>query len=305
MTQGSAGWGSLELSKDPRVPGRTAVVTGAGQVDGPGIGTGRAAAVLLARHGASVVLVDRERTRAEATLEIIAGFGGRAVVVEGDVTRSQDCERMVDTAVEQFGRLDILINNVGVSLPGNVVDMPEETWDQQIEVNLKSVYLMSKFAVPAMSAGGGGSIVNVSSVGALRSIGFVAYSAAKGGMISLTKEMAAQHGAAGVRVNVVVPGSIQTPRALDAASRQGNAMAEVKRIASAVLPLGETSTGDGWDIGHAAVFLASDESKWITGQVLVIDGGATATTPPVAVLQASAARPASPATGDPALERAR
>ncbi len=266
-----------------RVEGKVAIVTGGGQVDGPGIGTGKAASILLARHGASVVLVDREPERAELTRKEIEQAGGRAVVVEGDVTRPGDCERMTRSALDEFGRLDILVNNVGVSTPGNVVDMAEETWDQMIDVNLKSVFLVSKHAIPAMTATGGGSIINISSIGALRSIGFPAYSAAKGGMISLSQEMAAQHGPQGIRVNVVVPGSVQTPRQKSATAKLGTDLDQVRRFAAAVLPLGQTTRGTGWDIGYAVLFLASDESSWITGQVLAVDGGQSVTVPPVAL----------------------
>jgi NAD(P)-dependent dehydrogenase (short-subunit alcohol dehydrogenase family) len=264
-----------------RVAGKVAVVTGAGQIDGPGIGTGKATAILLARHGARVVLVDREPQRAEVTRKEIDAAGGTAVVVEGDVTNAKDAERFTGVALDTFGRLDVLVNNVGVSVPGNIVDMPEETWDQQLAVNLKSVYLVSRHAIPAMAAAGGGSIVNISSIGALRAIGFAAYSAAKGGMISLTQEMAAAHGPQGIRVNVVVPGSILTPRAGHAADKLGQDFEEVKRTAAAVIPLGKTTRGTGWDIAYAALFFASDESSWITGQVLTADGGVSITSPPV------------------------
>ena len=264
-----------------RVAGKVAVVTGAGQIDGPGIGTGKATAILLARHGARVVLVDIEPQRAEVTRKEIDAAGGTAVVVEGDVTNATDAERFTSVALDTFGRLDVLVNNVGVSIPGNIVDMPEETWDQQLAVNLKSVYLVSRHAIPAMAAAGGGSIVNISSIGALRAIGFAAYSAAKGGMISLTQEMAAAHGPQGIRVNVVVPGSILTPRAGHAAGKLGQDYEEVKRTAAAVIPLGRTTRGTGWDIAYAALFFASDESSWITGQVLTADGGVSVINPPV------------------------
>jgi NAD(P)-dependent dehydrogenase (short-subunit alcohol dehydrogenase family) len=266
-----------------RVEGKVAIVTGGGQVDGPGIGTGKAASILLARHGAGVVLVDREPDRAEVTREDIERAGGRAVVVAGDVTIPRDCERIANSAVREFGRLDILVNNVGVSTPGNVVDMTEETWDQMLDVNLKSVFLVSKHAIPVMAATGGGSIVNISSIGALRSIGFPAYSAAKGGMISLSQEMAAQHGPQGIRVNVVVPGSVQTPRQRGASAKLGTDLDEVRRLAAAVLPLGQTTRGTGWDVGYAVLFLASDEASWITGQMLAVDGGQSVTVPPVAL----------------------
>ena len=266
-----------------RVEGKVAIVTGGGQVDGPGIGTGKAASLLLARHGAAVVLVDREPARAEITRKEIDAAGGRALVVEGDVTHPEDCARMTQSALDEFGRLDILVNNVGVSTPGNVVDMTETMWDEMIDINLKSVFLVSKHAIPAMAAAGGGSIVNISSIGALRSIGFPAYSAAKGGMISLSQEMAAQHGPHGIRVNVVVPGAVQTPRQKSAADKLGAGLEQVRRMAAAVLPLGQTTRGTGWDIGYAVLFLASDESSWITGQALVVDGGQSVTVPPVAL----------------------
>jgi NAD(P)-dependent dehydrogenase (short-subunit alcohol dehydrogenase family) len=266
-----------------RVAGKVAIVTGAGQVDGPGIGTGKATAILLARHGASLVLVDRDPVRAEVTLKEIEAGGGRAVVVEGDVTRAADAERMTATALGQFGRLDVLVNNVGVSRPGTILDTPEETWDELLAINLKSVYLVSRCAIPAMAASGGGAIVNVSSIGALRSIGFAAYSAAKGGMISLTQEMAAQHGPQGIRVNVIVPGSVQTPRTQGATKLLGTSLEAVQARSASVLPLGGVTRGTGWDIAYAALFFASDESSWVTGQVLAADGGASVTLPAVAL----------------------
>jgi NAD(P)-dependent dehydrogenase (short-subunit alcohol dehydrogenase family) len=268
-------------ASDQRVAGKVAVVTGAGQIDGPGIGTGKATAILLARHGASVVLVDLRPEQAEVTRKEIEAAGGKAVVVEGDVTKAADAERFTRVALHTFGRLDVLVNNVGVSIPGNIVEMPEETWDQMITIILKSVYLVSRYAIPAMAAAGGGSIINISSIGALRAIGFAAYSAAKGGMISLTQEMAAAHGPQGIRVNVVVPGSIMTPRAGHAAGKLGTDLEQVKRTAAAVIPLGKTTRGTGWDIGYAALFFASDESSWITGQVLTADGGVSITNVPV------------------------
>ncbi len=273
-----------------RVAGKVAIVTGGGQVDGPGTGTGKASAILLARHGASVVLVDREPDRAEVTRAEIEQGGGRAVVVEGDVTNAADCERMTQAALSEFGRLDVLVNNVGVSKPGGVLDTAEETWDEMLDVNLKSVYLVSRSAIPAMVGSGGGSIVNISSIGALRAIGFAAYSAAKGGMISLSQEMAAKHGPQGIRVNVVVPGSVQTPRTKGASEKLGQDLAEIQRMAAAVLPLGGVTHGTGWDVGYAVLFFASDESSWISGQVLAVDGGASVTLPAVALAGLKLAR---------------
>lgn len=264
-----------------RVEGKVAIVTGGGQVDGPGTGTGKAASILLARNGAGVVLVDRVPDRAEVTRKEIEQAGGRAIVVEGDVTTAEDCERATRAALDAFGRLDVLVNNVGVSTPGSVLDTSEDTWAQQLDVNLKSVYLMSKYAIPALAATGGGSIINVSSIGALRSIGFAAYSAAKGGMISLSREMAAQHGYLGIRVNVVAPGSVETPRTKGATEKLGTDLEAVSRRTRAALPLGRTTRGTGWDIGYAVLFFASDESSWISGQVLAVDGGQSATAPAV------------------------
>ncbi|MCL2730805.1 MAG: glucose 1-dehydrogenase [Actinomycetia bacterium] len=280
------------MTQTGRVAGKVALVTGAGQVDGPGTGTGRATARLLAGHGARVVIADIDPERIEVTRKEIASSGGTATAVVGDVTNVADAERFTRAALDTYGRLDILVNNVGVSVPGSVVSTPESTWDQMLDVNLKSVYLCSRAAIPAMAASGGGSIVNISSIGALRAIGFAAYSAAKGGMISLTQEMAAAHGHQGIRVNVVVPGSIQTPRAGHAADKLGEDIEEVKRRAAAVIPLGRVTTGTGWDIGYAALFFASDESQWITGQVLSADGGSGVTLPAVALAGALKEPPA-------------
>jgi NAD(P)-dependent dehydrogenase (short-subunit alcohol dehydrogenase family) len=268
-----------------RVDGKVALVTGGGQVDGPGIGTGKASSILLARHGANVVLVDREPERAEVTRKAIEMAGGTAIVVEGDVTKAADAERMTKAALDAFGRLDILVNNVGVSTPGSVLTLGEETWGRMIDTNLKSVYLVSRHAIPAMASSGGGSIINISSIGALRSIGFAAYSAAKGGMISLSREMAAQHGRLGIRVNVVAPGSIQTPRTKGSTEKLGTDLESVARRARAALPLGRTTRGTGWDIGYAVLYFASDESSWVTGQVLTVDGGQCATAPAVVLAE--------------------
>jgi NAD(P)-dependent dehydrogenase (short-subunit alcohol dehydrogenase family) len=260
-----------------RVEGKVAIVTGAGQVDGPGIGTGKAAAILLARHGARVVLVGRDRERLARTHREIDQTGGTALAVAGDVTKRAGCERVTHAALDAFGRLDVLVNNVGLSAPGTVVDAGEETWHEMLDINLTSVYLMCKYAVPATAATGGGSIVNVSSVGALRSIGFAPYSAAKGALHSLSREMAAQHGPLGIRVNVVAPGSVETPALQVATTKIGTDMDAVARRARAALPLGRTTRGTGWDIGYAVLFFASDESSWVSGQVLTVDGGQCAT----------------------------
>lgn len=266
-----------------RVAGKVAIVTGAGQVDGPGIGIGKATAMLLARHGASIVLVDRDPDRAHITLKEIEESGGTGVVAPGDVTNIESCSRMTGLAMSEYGRLDILVNNVGLATAGSVVSMSEDTWDEMVDVNLKSVFLVSKYAIPAMQQSGGGSIVNISSIAALRSIGFAAYSAAKGGMISLSQEMAVQHGPQGVRVNVVIPGTVQTPRTLRSTAEVGTNVEDMARRASASLPLGGLTRGTAWDIAYAVLYFASDESSWITGQFLTADGGASCVYPELAV----------------------
>ncbi len=189
------------------------MVTGAGS-SGPGVGTGKAISILFAREGAGVLLVDNEKARAEETLASIEEEGGTASVFEGDVTNSADCQRMAEAAVERYGRLDILVNNVGIVVKGNVVTINEEDWQRVIDVNLKSMVLTSKHAVPRMIEGGGGSIINMSSFLGVRSgsaFESVPYSASKGGILSLTTTMAVEHGRDNVRVNAIVPGYLYTP----------------------------------------------------------------------------------------------
>lgn len=250
----------------PRLEGKVAIVTGAGsQVDG-GIGNGRAAAVLMAREGARVLLVDRKASAAEATLGMIRGEGGEAEVFEADVTESSDCRAMVERAVSRWGRLDILDNNVGIGGGGTVVDVDEETWDRVMRVNVKGMMLASKHAIPAMAASGGGSIVNISSIAAMRPSRLTPYATSKGAVISLTYAMAVDHAREGIRVNCITPGPVYTPMVY--AGGMSDELRERRRDAS-LLKL----EGEGWDIGYAVLFLASDEARYITGVVLPVDGG--------------------------------
>lgn len=256
-----------------RLAGKVAIVTGAGS-SGPGVGTGKATSILFAREGARVLLVDQVRQRAEETLATILAEGGEASVFAADVTRSADCEAMVQAALERFGGLHILMNNVGISVTGTVVDLPEAQWDRVLAVNLKSMMLTSKYAVPKMAEGGGGAIVNVASIEALRSgtvVPIVSYTASKGGVIALTTGMAVQHGRDNIRVNAIAPGFIYTPMVAPYMSAQTR---ELRRQAA---PLGKEGTA--WDVAWAAVFLASEEARWITGTVLPVDGGLIVTTP--------------------------
>ncbi|MBV8085225.1 MAG: SDR family oxidoreductase [Chloroflexi bacterium] len=256
-----------EAAAAGRLAGKVAIVTGAGS-RGPGIGNGRAAAILFARAGATVALVDRERAWAEDTLTMIRDEGGQAFVIEADVSSSADCRRIVQEAVSRCGGLDVLLNNVGITAHGNVVDADEDFWDEVMRVNVKSMMLMGKYAVPVMAAHGGGSIINVSSVSALRPRGNTPYSTSKGAVQALTQAMAVDHGPAAIRVNCIVPGPVYTPLVVAEGLTE-----EQRAIRAKASPLG--TEGTGWDIGWAALFLASDEARWITGQLLCVDGGMT------------------------------
>ncbi|HLG10411.1 MAG TPA: glucose 1-dehydrogenase [Dehalococcoidia bacterium] len=256
-----------ETSGKPRLAGMVAIVTGAGS-RGPGVGNGKAAAVLFAREGAEVDLVDAVLARAEETQAMIRGEGGDCFAMQADVSASEDCKAIVDEAVRRYGRLDILHNNVGID-PGivSVVDVDEATWDETMDVNVKSMMLMSKHAIPVMARGGGGSIINISSISALRPRGLTPYTVSKGAVIALTKAMAVDHAEQLVRVNCIAPGPVYTPMVAE------HMTPERRAVRAKAAPLGIEGTA--WDIGWAAVFLASTESRWVTGQVLAVDGGTT------------------------------
>ncbi len=251
-----------------RLEGKVAIVTGAGS-RGPGIGNGKATAILFAREGAKVLLVDKIAERMKETLEIIDSEGGEASMHTGDVTNVADCQAIVKEAVERYGKLDILHNNVGIDSTGSVVDIDVKEWDKIMEVNLKSVMLTSKFAIPAMIAGGGGAIINISSVAALRPRNMDAYSTSKGGVIALTRAMAASYAADRIRVNCIIPGMVYTPMVAEILTEKTR---EQRRLST---PL--QTEGTGWDVGWAAVYLASDEARWVTGITLPVDGGALLT----------------------------
>ena len=264
------------VNRPGRVEGKVAIVTGAGSTPGPGIGTGKASAVVLAREGASVLLVDMFPERAEETRRMIVDEGGKAEVFAADVTKADQAKAMVDAAVAAFGPVNILVNNIGRAQVGTVVDTTEEAWDQALDVNLRTAFLASKYTVPVMADNGGGSIVNVSSISALRGDGTVAYSSAKGAMIALTVDMAYSHGRQGIRVNAVAPGHITTPMVMSV-SQPGPRADFMNQMRSEAGLLG--TPGDGWDVGWAVGFLASDEARWITGAVLPVESGVLAVTP--------------------------
>jgi len=256
--------------KDERLKGKTAIVTGAGS-RGEGIGNGRAIAVVLARHGARVTLVDTIAQWAEETKRLIDAEGGTAQIVAGDVSVAAACQAIVARSIEAWGRLDILVNNVGITGPrGNAVEVDIEAWDTAMRINVASMMLMAKYAIPEMIRNGGGSIINLSSVaGLLGGHPSLLYPTSKGAVVSLTRAMAAHHGRDGIRVNCIAPGTVYTPMV---ASR--GMTPEMRKARSESTLLG--TEGTGWDIGYGALFLASDESRWITGVTLAIDGGATA-----------------------------
>ena len=259
---------SAGSESDLGLSGKVAIVTGGGAPD-EGIGNGRAAAILLARAGAKVVVVDLVRGAADQTVQMIEAEGGAAVSHVADVADEPQCKALVDAAVARFGRLDMVDNNVGIGGRGSVVDTPSDLWRKVMTVNVDSVFYVSKYAIPAMvETAGGGAIVNVSSISALRPRGLTAYSTSKGAVIALTRAMAVDHGPQQIRVNCVAPGPIYTPRMWT--GQMTPAGREARRKASV---LGRE--GLGWDIGYAVRFLLSDQARYITGQTLVVDGGAT------------------------------
>jgi NAD(P)-dependent dehydrogenase (short-subunit alcohol dehydrogenase family) len=199
---------------------------------------------------------------------MIKDAGGEGVAVEADVTRSRDCAAMVQAALDRFGRLDLLDNNVGISSRGSVVEESEENWRRVMQVNVDSMFLAAKHAIPAMVRSGGGAIVNVSSISALRPRGLTVYSTSKGAVIALTRAMAVDHGRDGIRVNCVAPGPVYTPMVYQGGMSDA---ARDRRRKASVLGV----EGTGWDIGHAVRFLLSAHARYITGHTLVVDGGAT------------------------------
>lgn len=260
-----------------RLAGKVAIVTGAGSV-GDGWGNGRATAVVFAEEGARVLAVDRDPAPLEATLDLIADGGGTATGHSCDVTDTAAVQGMVAAAVDAYGGLDVLVNNVGGSRHGGPTELDEAGWQAQLDLNLTSAYLGCRHAIPAMRARGGGAIVNIASTSGLRFTGSpqVAYAAAKAGVIQLSRVTAVQHAPERIRVNTVVPGQLHTPmvEARLAHQRAGGDVDALLAQRLARIPLG--FMGDGRDTAHAALFLASDEARFVTGTEIVVDGGMTA-----------------------------
>lgn len=254
-----------------RLQGQVAIVTGAGTLSEVA-GVGQAISILFARQGAQVLLVDKIKENAARTLAAIEEEGSEASIFVGDVTKRADCQTMVETAVARYGKLSTLINNAGISRRGTVVDISEEDWDEVIAVNLKGTMLACKYAIPAITAAGGGSILNIASIEGLRANIWpnAAYAASKGGIIALTRQMAVHHGGDNIRVNCIAPGHIY-------ASMTRNTPDRLRELRRRAAPLG--TEGTAWDVAQTALFLASDESRWISGVVLPVDAGLLAATP--------------------------
>lgn len=260
-----------------RVEGRVALVVGGGQTPGATIGNGRAIATRLAQEGASVVVADRIAERADDTVEALASEGHVALAVGGDVTSSDDCRAMVAAATETFGRLDVLVNNVGIGgSDGGPVSLDEDVWQRIHDVNLKGMYLTCKHALPVMRAQGSGAIVNISSLAAVASTNMLAYKTSKAGVNALTQAVANGNAKHSIRANAIMPGLMDTPMAVDAlAEALGIDRAQVAERRAEQVPLGQRQ-GTAWDVANAALFLASDEAQFITGVILPVDGGQAA-----------------------------
>ncbi len=252
--------------------GKVMLVVGGGAA-GDGIGNGRAAAILLARAGASVMVVDRKLDLAEATVRMVGAGPQLAAAHAADVTDSEACEEMVSATIDRFGRLDGLVNNVGIGSRGSVVASSQSDWQRVMRINVETMFLASKFAIPAMvESGEGGAIVNISSISALRPRGLTAYSTSKGAVIAMTRAMAVDHGPDGIRVNCVAPGPVYTP--MVHAGGMSDAAREQRRMASAL-----NIEGTGWDVGMTVRFLLSAQARYITGQTIVVDGGVSLSGP--------------------------
>jgi len=265
---------SVPVSSQGRLAGKVALVTGAGSV-GPGWGNGRAIAVRFAQEGARVYGVDREPERLTETARLVREAGGTFVGGTCDVTSSASIADMVARCMAEFGRIDVLVNNVGGSARGGPVEMSEEVWNAQIDHNLKSVFLTCKHVIPHMLAQGSGAIVNISSTSGLRWTGAaqIAYAATKAGVIQFSRVLAVQYAKQGLRVNTVVPGQLHTPmvEVRLAGQRAGGDVEALLRQRQARIPL--PFMGDGRDTANAALYLACEESRFVTGTEIVVDGG--------------------------------
>ncbi len=260
-----------------RLDSKVAIVVGAGQTRGETIGNGRAAAVLFAREGARVMLVDRDLEAARETESQIRDAGGDCFAFEADVTSEKACRALADACVERWQRIDVLHNNVGIGGgDAGPTHLAEADWDRILSVNLKSCFLTCKHVLPVMRAQASGSIVNISSVAAVCSVGIVAYKTSKAGVNAFTHSVAIGNARYGIRVNAIMPGLMNTPMAIEGISAaRGIDRSELVQQRDAQVPLG-AKMGTAWDTAYAALFLHSDEARFITGAILPVDGGQSA-----------------------------
>ncbi len=260
-----------------RLQGKIAIVIGAGQGPGEGLGNGRATVLRFAREGARVLAVDRNLASAEETVAMARQEGGDCAAFEADVTRELTLKAAIDAAGQRWGRVDILHNNVGVSIAGgdaSPLEITEEAFDRVAAINLRGTIMACKHVLPVMRRQRSGAIINISSVAAWENYPLVAYKATKAGMIAYTQQIAIQNAAYGIRANVILPGLMDTPMAVDTRARaSGRTRAEVAAERDAKVPL-RNRMGTAWDVANAALFLASDEASFITGVSLPVDGGA-------------------------------
>jgi NAD(P)-dependent dehydrogenase (short-subunit alcohol dehydrogenase family) len=260
-----------------RLKDKVAIVVGAGQTPGDTIGNGRATAILFAREGAQVLLVDNNFESALETQNMIEAEGGTCSSFKADFTNERDCQAFVLTAKETYGRVDVLHNNVGIG-GGNdeILSLTEESWDRIMTVNLKGMFLSCRSVLPIMREQRGGSIINISSIAAICSTGIVAYKTSKAGVNALTHQIALENAKYNIRANAIMPGLMNTPMAIEGISRaRGIPKDDLIRSRDASVPLG-AKMGTAWDVAYAALFLASDEAKFITGVILPVDGGQSA-----------------------------
>ncbi|MCZ6632461.1 MAG: SDR family NAD(P)-dependent oxidoreductase [bacterium] len=260
-----------------RLKDKIAIVIGAGQTPGETIGNGRATAIRFAREGAQVLLVDKRIESAEETALMISNETRAASVLGADITVENECQTIADTCVDRYGRIDILHNNVGTTEgDAGTVDLTEENWQRLMDINLKGLFLISKHVLPVMRAQKNGVIINISSTASLCSRTTLAYKTSKAGVNAITQNLAIENAPYGVRVNAILPGLMDTPMAIERRVReQGVDRETVRRERDAQVPLGQ-KMGTAWDVAAAAVFLASDEAKYITGVLLPVDGGLSA-----------------------------
>jgi NAD(P)-dependent dehydrogenase (short-subunit alcohol dehydrogenase family) len=257
-----------------RLKDKVAIVTGAGQTPGETIGNGRATAILFAREGARVLLVDRDGLRARETEEMIAAEGGSASVFEADVTREEDCRSMAATCVERFGRIDVLHNNVGIGTgDAGATHLELDAWKKILDVNLTGAFLACKHVLPQMRAQGSGAIINISSLASIASTGMLAYKVSKAGLNALTHQIAMGNAKYGIRCNAILPGLMNTPMAIEGFTQATGATREqVIQARDSMVPL-RAKQGTAWDVAYAALYLASDEAQFVTGALLPVDGG--------------------------------